>query len=124
MLSVPPRALLPASRHDCGWVLMPTPAITGDPAVSHSDNAVLLLTWITLSRVADGSVIKQGETYLDGGAPLPPYLVASVPTLLTEGLLAVADPDPAGCHQLTLTAAGHNRYEELRRRGAGEADIS
>lgn len=91
---------------------MPTPAITGDPAVSHSDDAVLLLMWITLSRVADGSVIKQGETYLDKGAPLPPYLAASVPTLLTEGLLAVADPDPAGCQQLTLTAAGYNRYED------------
>lgn len=102
---------------------MSTPALTGHPAVSHSDDVVVLLTWITLSRVAEGSVTQQGENYLDGGAPLPPYLVVAVTTLLTEGLLTVAETDPAGGQQLVLTEAGQRRHEQLRRRGSGGVDI-
>jgi hypothetical protein len=101
---------------------MSTPAVTGDPPVSHSDDAVVLLAWITLSRVAEGSVIKQGENYLDGGAPLPPYLATPITTLLTEGLLAVADADPAGWCQVILTEAGQIHHEQLRRRGARGVD--
>lgn len=101
---------------------MSTPAVTGDPPVSHSDDAVVLLAWITLSRVADGAVTKQGENYLDGGAPLPPYLAVPVATLLTEGLLGVADADPAGWHPVVLTEAGQIRHEHLRRRGARGVD--
>ncbi|MGH3695055.1 MAG: hypothetical protein ACRDRX_13890 [Pseudonocardiaceae bacterium] len=91
--------------------------------MSLSDDAVVLLAWITLSRVAEGTVAKQGESYLDGGAPLPPYLVVSVSTLLTEGLLAVADADPAGWCPVILTESGRTRREQLRRRGAGGVDI-
>jgi hypothetical protein len=85
--------------------------------VRTGDDAVVLLMWITLSRVAEGGVIQRGGNYRDGDAPLPPYLAASVPTLLTEGLLAVADPDPAGWHQLILTEAGQSRHEQLGRCG-------
>ncbi len=84
---------------------MSTPALTGDPA-SNSDDATDLLTWITLSRVADGSVTQQGDHYLDAGAPLPPYLVTPITTLLTDGLLAVADADPTGGRPVILTVAG------------------
>lgn len=95
-----------------------SPSAPEEHRVSTCDGGGVLLVWITLSRVAEGRVTKQGGCYLDGDVPLPPYLAASVPTLLTEGSLAVADPDPAGWHQLTLTAAGQRRYEELRRRAA------
>lgn len=93
--------------------------------VCAGDDAVVLLMWITLSRVADGRVIQRGADFRDGDAPLPPYLAASVPALLTEGLLAVADPDPdrAGWHQLILTEVGQSRYEQLGRCGAGGVDV-
>lgn len=102
---------------------MSTPAVTGDLAVSYSDDAVILLAWITLSRVAEGSVTQQGENYFDGDAVLPLYLVVAVTTLRTEGLLAVADPDRAGWHQLVLTEAGQSRHEQLGRCGAGGVDV-
>lgn len=92
--------------------------------MSNSDDATDLLTWISLSRVADGSVSQQGDHYLDGDAPLPPYLVVPVSTLLTEGLLAVGDADPAGGRRVSLTEAGQSRHEQLRRRGADRVDIS
>ena len=101
---------------------MSTPALTGDP-ISDPDDATDLLTWITLSRVADGSVSQQGENYLDGGVPLPPYLVVPITTLFTGGLLALADADPAGRRHVSLTEAGRTRHEQLRRRGAGGVDI-
>ena len=90
--------------------------------MSTCDDAVVLLMWITLSRVADGHVIQRDGVYLDGNAPLPPYLAVAVPTLLTDGSLAVADPNPAGWQQLILTEAGQSRYEELRRRAARGAE--
>ncbi len=102
---------------------MSMPAVTGDPAVSYSDDAVVLLAWITLSRVAEGSVTQQGENYLDGDAALPPYLVVPVTTLLTEGLLAVAEAGPSVGRPVVLTEAGRIGREQLRRRGAGGVDI-
>ncbi len=62
-----------------------SPSAPEEHRVSTCDDAAVLLVWITLSRVAEGSVTKQGGRYLDGDVPLPPYLAASVPTLLTEG---------------------------------------
>ncbi len=91
--------------------------------MSTGDDAAVLLMWITLSRVADGRVIQRGAEFRDGDAPLPPYLAVAVPTLLTEGLLTVADPDPAGWHQLILTEAGQSQHEQLGRCGAGGVDV-
>lgn len=81
--------------------------------MSNSDDAADLLAWITLSRVDQGKVTKQGDSYLDGGAPLPPALVVPITTLLTGGSLAVADSDLAGWRQVTVTEAGQARYEQL-----------
>ncbi len=92
--------------------------------MSNPDDAADLLTWITLSRVAEGSVTQQGDHYLYVGAPLAPCLAAPVTTLLTEGLLTVADADPAGSRPVSLTEAGRTRHEQLGRRGAGGVGIS
>lgn len=91
--------------------------------MSNSDDATDSLRWITLSRLAEGNLTRQGEHDLDGGTPLPPYLIAPVLTLLTEGLLAVADPDPAGWQQVAVTEAGQNRHEQLGRYGAGGVEV-
>ncbi|MGH3694657.1 MAG: hypothetical protein ACRDRX_11855 [Pseudonocardiaceae bacterium] len=103
---------------------MSTPALTGDPT-GNSDDATDLLTWITLSRVADGSLTQTAASPSRAIAtsmeahPCHPILVVPITTLLTEGLLAVSDADPAGGQQLAITESGRTRHEQLRRRGAG-----
>lgn len=90
--------------------------------VSDRDDAAVLLSWITLSRVADGCVTQQGDRYLDAGAPLPPYLAAPIAALLTEGCLALADPDPTGCRRVNITEAGRVRHDQLCRRAVRGVD--
>jgi hypothetical protein len=67
------------------------------PAAS-SGNAADLLAWITLSRVAEGSVTKQGDHYLDGGAPGRHRLSPCVPRLTGDfrGLPGVPFASPGG----------------------------
>lgn len=58
-------------------------------------------------------MIKLGDRYLDGGVPTSGYLAGVFDELTDAGLLALADPDPHGREQVTLTTAGHIRYTQL-----------
>lgn len=90
--------------------------------VSDREDGAVLLTWITLNRAAEGSVTQQDDRFLDWGAPLPPDLAVPLTTLITEGLLALADPEPTGCRRVTVTEAGRVRHDQLLRRTARGVD--
>lgn len=69
---------------------------------------------ITLSRVADGNVTQQGDHYLDGGAPLPPYLIVPSRRCL-----------PRGCWPWPiLIRPGGNKSPSPRRDRAGMSNFA
>ncbi|MDQ2882613.1 MAG: hypothetical protein M3Y48_15830 [Actinomycetota bacterium] len=73
-----------------------------------------LLAWIVLSRVHDGGVTRQHGDYFDRDVLTPDYLAEPFAQLTDAGSLALADPDPTGRQQVTITDAGHSRYTQLR----------
>ncbi|MGH3547784.1 MAG: hypothetical protein ACRDQU_06645 [Pseudonocardiaceae bacterium] len=73
-----------------------------------------LLAWIVLSRVHDGGVTHLHGDYFDRNVLTPGYLAEPFARLADTGSLALADPDPTGRQQVTITDAGHARYTELR----------
>lgn len=99
-----------------------SPPPPGRPTDSTPMGGAVLLAWITFSRVAEGSVTKQGDHYLDWGAPLPPYLAAPLMTLLADGSLVLLDADQTGCQRVTVTEVGQIRHQQLGRCGAGGVD--
>ncbi|MDQ2884090.1 MAG: hypothetical protein M3Y48_23825 [Actinomycetota bacterium] len=73
-----------------------------------------LLAWIVLSRVHDGGVTRQHENYFDRGETAPAYLAEPFTHLTATGALALADPDPTGRQQVTITDTGRTRSTQLR----------
>ncbi|MBV8541795.1 MAG: hypothetical protein JO063_04545 [Pseudonocardiales bacterium] len=80
-----------------------------------------LVDWMALSRVHAGQVTRHQGRYLDGGQPMPGYLVPELlfDALPRAGLLTLARPDDDGLARLALTDAGRVRYQELRQRRGG-----
>lgn len=83
----------------------------GRPPVEPGPSPELIVA-LVLHRVRGGGVVTLGGVYLDDGLPAPGSLTGAFDELLGTGLLAVADPDPHG-RRVTLTTAGHTRYEQL-----------
>ncbi len=50
-----------------------------------------------------------------GGFPTTDHLAGAFDELTAAGLLALDEPDPHGLRRVTLTTAGHTRYEQLVR---------
>ncbi|MGH3549732.1 MAG: hypothetical protein ACRDQU_16830 [Pseudonocardiaceae bacterium] len=73
-----------------------------------------LLAWIVLSRVHDGGVTRQHGDYFDRNVLTPNYLAEPFARLTDTGQMALADPDPTGRQQVTITDAGRTRYAQLR----------
>ena len=76
-----------------------------------------LIDWMALSRVHGGGVVRYREEYLDGGAPMPRYLLPELlfDVLLRVGLLTLDQPDQLRLETVSLTDAGQARYNELCR---------
>ncbi|MGH7486244.1 MAG: hypothetical protein ACREMY_11695 [bacterium] len=55
-----------------------------------------------------------GDHYFDRGEPAPDYLAGPFADLTDTGALALADPDPTGRQQVTITDTGHAQYTQLR----------
>ncbi len=86
-------------------------------------NGTQLADWMALSRVHAGAVTHRRKQYLDGGQPMPGYLVPGLlfDALLLVGLLTLAPPDEDDQAALSLTDTGHARYEKLRKLRSGRA---
>lgn len=72
-----------------------------------------LLALLALRRAAGGGVAKSGDRYLEWGHPTPSYLAGVFEELADTGLVALTEKDPWGLHRVSLTPAGHLRYEQL-----------
>lgn len=62
-----------------------------------------LVDWVALSRVHAGAVVRYRGEYLDGGQPMPQYLIPELlfDVLVRVGLLSIGAPDQLGlkpCH--------------------------
>ncbi|MGH3941124.1 MAG: hypothetical protein ACRDTG_21290 [Pseudonocardiaceae bacterium] len=79
-----------------------------------SDPDPKLLAWLALRRVRGGAVANAGSYYLDHGLPVPAYLADPLAELAENGLVALADADPAGLRRATITPTGQARYTALR----------
>jgi hypothetical protein len=73
-----------------------------------------LVKALVLQRAHDGGVVKLGADYLDHGVPTPGSLAGVFDELTDTGVLTLAEPDPEGPRRVSLTTAGHTRYEQLR----------
>jgi hypothetical protein len=74
--------------------------------------------WMGLRRVNRGGLAKLGERYLDGGRPVPGFLVPHVvEALIEDGMIELGPPDldSGGMRRAGLTEAGRARYGELCR---------
>jgi hypothetical protein len=74
-----------------------------------------LVNWIALSRVHTGAVVRYHGDYLDGGAPIPHYLLPRLhfDALARVGLISLSQPDHLGRETLSLTEADQARYSAL-----------
>ena len=73
-----------------------------------------LVASLVFHLVCDGGVTKVGDRYLDGGLPTPDYLAGVFDGLINAGLLTLAEQNPSGMRQVSVTEAGHVRYARLR----------
>lgn len=87
------------------------PVTSVKPTTSPSRELVRALV---LQRAHDGGVVKLGADYLDHGSPTPGSLAGVFDELADTGLLTLAEPDSEGPRRVSLTTAGHARYEQLR----------
>jgi hypothetical protein len=64
-----------------------------------------------------GAVVRYREEYLDGGQPMPRYLLPDLlfDVLARVGLLTLDQSDQLGLEMISLTEAGRSRYDELCR---------
>lgn len=78
-----------------------------------------LVDWMALSRVHNGAVVRSRGDYLDGGAPIPRYLLPELlyDVLLRVGLITLGRLDHLGRETVSLTEAGQTRHEQLGHRG-------
>ncbi len=88
----------------------PIPAPGGRPDTSPRPELVVSLV---LQRAHGGAVAKLDKDYLDRGLPTTGHLAGACNELTAAGLLTVADPDPHGLRRITLTTAGHTRYDQF-----------
>ena len=74
-----------------------------------------LVDWVALSRVHAGAVVRCRGEYLDGGGPMPRYLIPELlfDVLVHVGLLSIGQPDPLGLETVSLTEVGQACYDEL-----------
>lgn len=76
-------------------------------------------SWLGLRRVNRGGLGRLGDCYVDGGIPVPGFLVPDVVgALIEDGLVELGAPelDSGGLRRTGLTEAGRVRYRELCRK--------
>lgn len=72
------------------------------------------LVSVALRRVRHGGVSRVGGGFHWRGSPMAPGLLLEVyEQLLSDGLLAAAEPDEYGTQRVSLTQAGQSRYVAL-----------
>lgn len=72
-----------------------------------------LYDWITLRRVSDGGVTRQGNRWMDHGRRVPGYLTDALAALCHTGLVTLTGPPPGDLARAVLTDTGTARYEQL-----------
>ncbi|MGH7744336.1 MAG: hypothetical protein ACREQ5_05880 [Candidatus Dormibacteria bacterium] len=101
----------PRDRQVLGGSCVPLPEIGADPAAGPSPE---LAGALALQRAHRGEMARLGDHYIDRRCLPLLYLTRAFNELVDAGLLALADPDPHGLQQVTLTDAGRTRYAQLR----------